>query len=423
MSAGAEGAATSPFSDLLGPKLIKAGAEVSTVTALTGKKAVGLYFSAHWCGPCRSFTPHLAKAYSLHLLAKGLEVVFVSWDRSQAEFDEYFAEMPWAAVPYAQAEKLKSTVNKKDKVQGIPTLVILDGATGATITKDGREAVINDPRGNELPWKPPTIWDALGSEFLQGTDGETEDLEEVRGRASVIGLYFSAHWCGPCRNFTPMLASAYTEHLKTKGLEVIFVSSDRTQPEFLEYYSEMPWLAIPAGDKRKEQLSKMFDVKGIPTFVLIDAKTGETINGNARAAMMGDSTGEKFPWPKPPVTDMSVEPPSFINEETTLCVMMEGMEEEARKAATAVLEPIAVASKDKGEEIEFAYASKRDRMCDQIRQLTKLGAPTSDPALLLLDIPDEGGYYVSPAKTITTDTITTFLEAYKAGTLERRQLG
>ena len=48
-----------------------------------------------------------------------------------------------------------------------------------------------DPTGAEFPWKPPSVFDALGDEFLSGTEGETESLDDIKGRAKVIGLYFS----------------------------------------------------------------------------------------------------------------------------------------------------------------------------------------------------------------------------------------
>jgi len=44
-----------------------------------------------------------------------------------------------------------SKLNKTFKVQGIPSLIILD-ADGKLITKDGREAVSKDPTGEDMPW-------------------------------------------------------------------------------------------------------------------------------------------------------------------------------------------------------------------------------------------------------------------------------
>lgn len=46
--------------------------------------------------------------------------------------------------------------------------------------------------------------------------------------------------------------------------EIVFVSSDRDEPSFNEYYSEMPWLALPYSERKaKGALSSMFDVSGI----------------------------------------------------------------------------------------------------------------------------------------------------------------
>merc|ERR1712014_481173 len=89
-----------------------------------------------------------------------------------------------------------------------------------------------------------------------------ELVQKAAGKA--IGLYFSAHWCPPCRGFTPKLAEFYNEGLKDK-MEIFFVSSDRDQKAFDEYFAEMPWQALPF-EKRAEKstLSDMFGVSGIP---------------------------------------------------------------------------------------------------------------------------------------------------------------
>lgn len=414
----------STFASLFGDSLdTSEGKSVATSEALANKKAVGIYFSAHWCPPCRGFTPKLAQAYTKDLKALGMEVVFVSSDRDEDAFNSYHrGEQPWLALPYARRD-LKGTLSKKFKVSGIPTFVILDGATGELITKDGRAAFSEDPTGKDFPWKPPTLFDALGTEFLAGTDGDTVELAEVQASSKYIGLYFSAHWCPPCKQFTPVLAKAYKDHLKDKGLEIIFVSSDRDQNQFIEYFGEMPWLAIPNGDKRKAKLDKIFEVEGIPTLVIVDAKTGATITTDARGSVGSDPKGEEFPWFPKALNNLSAgEGVGGLNEETSLCVLLDACSDEVKAAAKAVLEPIAEASKAAGVEMGFFYAPTAEGPVDQVRKLTKLPA-AGKPKMVILDIPDNGGYYVSPAEEVTADTVEGFLSAYKANGLERQQLG
>jgi nucleoredoxin len=72
--------------------------------------------------------------------------------------------------------------------------------------------------------------------------GESKNLKDLSGK--IIGLYFSAHWCPPCRMFTPKLVEFYKKHSSTKNFEIIFLSSDNNEASFNEYYSTMPWLSL-----------------------------------------------------------------------------------------------------------------------------------------------------------------------------------
>ena len=63
--------------------------------------------------------------------------------------------------------------------------------------------------------------------------------------------------------------------------EVVFISGDKSQEEFDEYYSEHPWLAMPFRDPRIKNVCKPFNVRGIPRLIVLNAKTGAVLNEQA----------------------------------------------------------------------------------------------------------------------------------------------
>ena len=131
----------------------------------------------------------------------------------------------------------------------------------------------------------------LGSRLLSKRGVVSTD--QLAGK--ITGLYFSAHWCPPCRMFTPRLMATYAK-LREEGrdFEVVFLSSDHDLQSFMEYFSAMPWLALPFEERdRKQMLSSRFNVSGIPTLVLIDDQ-GRVICPNGRDALLQDPDG--FPW-------------------------------------------------------------------------------------------------------------------------------
>ncbi|XP_064595135.1 tryparedoxin-like [Liolophura sinensis] len=135
----------------LGSTLKGQSGDVS-VDSLKDLDYIGFYFSAHWCPPCRQFTPVLAKFYNeLKATDKGksMEIIFVTCDRDADKFQAYFKEMPWLAVPF-EAEDIRSTLSKKHNVSGIPYFVLVNAKTGEVITTEGRSKVTQEPAN--FPW-------------------------------------------------------------------------------------------------------------------------------------------------------------------------------------------------------------------------------------------------------------------------------
>jgi len=416
-----------PFVELFGEKLLRKGVEISVEEALGGKEAIGIYFSAHWCPPCRGFTPQLAKSWKSSLLSKGMEIIFVSSDRSEKEFQSYYKEMPWLAVPYARRD-IQQLLNKKFKVQGIPSLVILD-KEGQVITTDGRSKVSSDPVGQAFPWKPKPFSEAIGSSFRKGD--AMLGKEAIAGK--TLGIYFSAHWCPPCRGFTPTLAQHYKAY-KEKGLpfEVVFCTGDRDEASFDSYCKEMvaeggDWLALPwSSSAQRDELNSLFEVSGIPCLVIVD-ENGRVINKNARGAIESDPTGESFPWAPPAVVDLAS--PEGIEETPSVVLFMEAAESEQQKCLMSEMATFANkiidASKAKGEDpaYRFFVAQSGDGAVPQIRKLCGLPEDVqAKPVMLLLDLADNGAFYASDHSEISAATIDAFTKAYEQKTVARQQM-
>jgi len=404
---------------LLGSTLLRGTEKIPTTTALSGTRAVGLYFSAHWCPPCRGFTPRLAKQYEEHFKAKGLEIVFVSSDRDQEAFDEYFGSQPWLALPFSERD-LKEKLGAQFKVRGIPTLVIIDPETGDLINADGREAVSKDPTGDRLPWHPPskeekarTVLDAIGPDLISAAAGKP------------IGLYFSAHWCPPCRGFTPELAKLYNDGLKD-NLEIVFVSSDRDQAAFDDYFKTMPWKALPFERRdAKDTLSEACGVEGIPTLAVIHSATGEMITAEGRAMVQTDPRGATIAeggWLPQPFNDVN-HAPDALNEKR--CVVALGTEE---TMAGAVRELAAEYYESAGKDIDkMQYAFFHAPPGGITAQLRKLTQMTGDAnALVLLDIPDGGSFYAleeseGTSGAATAGEIKAFMRDVEDGKVTKRK--
>uniref|UniRef100_A0A6N2N7U6 protein-disulfide reductase n=1 Tax=Salix viminalis TaxID=40686 RepID=A0A6N2N7U6_SALVM len=92
--------------------LIRNNGDQVPVSGLVGKNIL-LYFSAQWCPPCRAFLPKLIEAYHT-IKAKG----------------SAFEPLPFG-------DGMKQILDKKFKIEGIPTAVAI-GPSGRTITKEAR---------------------------------------------------------------------------------------------------------------------------------------------------------------------------------------------------------------------------------------------------------------------------------------------
>jgi nucleoredoxin len=107
--------------------------------ALANKKIFAFYYSAHWCPPCRAYTPGLSSEYAqLSAQHPELELIFVSSDRSEKDMEKYMAwgKMGYPAIDFKKVERLDQ-INRLG-ARGIPYLVVTD-ENGKELLGKGKE--------------------------------------------------------------------------------------------------------------------------------------------------------------------------------------------------------------------------------------------------------------------------------------------
>ena len=131
-------------------------------------------------------------------------------------------------------------------------------------------------------------------------DAAGEEIAVSKLKGKMVGIYFSASWCPPCRAFTPQLVKFYNQAAQKNNLEIVFVSSDKDASSMAKYMKDdkMPWQALPFDAPAGKALKKELKVSGIPHLAVFDSD-GRLLSGNARwdVAVLGEKAIEKWRSP------------------------------------------------------------------------------------------------------------------------------
>ena len=79
------------------------------------------------------------------------------------------------------------------------------------------------------------------------------------------------------------------------AIEIIFVSSDKDENSFNEYFDSMPWIALKFGDKKIAELKTKYQISGIPSLIFID-DTGNTLTQDGAERVYEGNINQVLDW-------------------------------------------------------------------------------------------------------------------------------
>jgi len=332
-----------PLVELFGSTLEDHGRAVATSEVLSGK-TVGILFGAAWSGPSVNFQSKLSVCYQKFMKAKPAQVVFVSLDMSESDFESSMRDAPWLAVPYAD-EAIRIKLRQRFCVDCLPVLIIVD-SNGKTCTRKGVAEVIHDPKCCSFPWNPLRIHNVLGNRFVDPSGKVTH--YELDGE--TLGLCF-------CATSKTMLFSHVSENMPTllsickstkaagHQFQLVMCIMDKQFSDFSAHLAHVRssggnWPILPFDDRHKyKKLSAMYHLKGVGPYLVIVSSSGRLINANALRTAEQDPEAAAFPWPQPLVFELDHIPK--LCSKPCICAFLEEVPAEAQQQAVDVLEKVA----------------------------------------------------------------------------------
>jgi len=392
---------------------------------LREKDVVGVYFSAHWCPPCRAFTPRLAERYkSLTEKGKSIEIVFVSSDRSQGDFEGYYKDMPWAALPFAQRD-VKAKLSSKFDVQGIPRLLLLDPKTGKVTNPRANQDVVSDVTGEKFPYFNPYAGTILAAFIDAKVNLGSGDEVAVKDLGQNYIMLFWHDNSDASKSFLPAMTAWYqTQYPKlqntVRSFQVIYVSQHETQEDFDESFKDMPWSALSFKEKEKRRLLSQ-RVKP-PMVLVIDAGTGKLVTDEGKVEIeeeKGDETS--FPWPRPkPCSDFNKDP-SAINDYPCFVLWLEDKSKEDQMDHVKQLTTLAKENVEWNGDREFGffYVLEKGMMSGRLRDMLK--QTESNYTYTLIDFKSQVKF--NSNSPFNVNDIKSVMTKFKDKTLELEKIG
>jgi peroxiredoxin len=118
---------------------------------------------------------------------------------------------------------------------------------------------------------------------LASRAGQDVSLAQYKGQ--VVMLNFWASWCGPCRLEMPLLESIYKKYNKM-GFTMLGVNVEPNSSAANDWLKATP-VSFPILYDRDSKVSKLYDVAGMPSTVIIDR------NGKVRVLHRGYKPGDE----------------------------------------------------------------------------------------------------------------------------------